>query len=121
MHRPCTDVLTLAGEFSYWQQSIFRTLGALVFVILGAGTFVIVFLFKMMSFMQSRLGPMEPGPPGSLQLLAAVGPSPPKEALVPEPADARPLNMAPYYVLPSTFLIVVVTPFGPDPYFINTH
>src|SRR3546814_13604549 len=89
MHRPCTDVLTLAVEFSYWQQSIFRTLGALVFVILGAGTFVIVFLFKMMSFMQSRLGPMEAGPHGSLQLLAEVGKWLQKEDLVPERADAR--------------------------------
>ena len=28
-----------------------------------------VFLLKMMSFMQSRLGPMESGPGGSLQLV----------------------------------------------------
>ncbi|HEY9557790.1 MAG TPA: complex I subunit 1 family protein [Acidimicrobiales bacterium] len=114
-----TDVLTLAVEFSYWQQSIFRTLGALVFVILGAGTFVIVFLFKMMSFMQSRLGPMEAGPHGSLQLLAEVGKWLQKEDLVPERADARLFKMAPYIVLASTFLIVVVMPFGPDAYFTN--
>src|SRR3546814_9924225 len=116
---PVTDVLTLAVEFSYWQQSIFRTLGALVFVILGAGTFVIVFLFKMMSFMQSRLGPMEAGPHGSLQLLAEVGKWLQKEDLVPERADARLFKMAPYIVLASTFLIVVVMPFGPDAYFTN--
>ena len=49
-------------ELSYWQSSIARALGVLVAVILPAGAFVYVFLFKMMSFMQSRLGPMEAGP-----------------------------------------------------------
>src|SRR3546814_17673562 len=111
MHRPCTDVLTLAGEFSYWQQSIFRTLGALVFVILGAGTFVIVFLFKMMSFMQSRLGPMEAGPHGSLQLLAEVGKWLQKEDLVPERADPRLFQMVPYIVQPYPFPLLFLSPF----------
>jgi NADH-quinone oxidoreductase subunit H len=113
-----TALLT-AFEASYWQQSIFRTLGALVFVILGAGTFVIVFLFKMMSFMQSRLGPMEAGPHGSLQLLAEVGKWLQKEDLTPDRADARLFKMAPYIVLASTFLLVVVMPFGPDAFFTN--
>ena len=48
-------------------------LGGIVAVLLPAGTIVYVFLFKMMSFMQSRLGPMEAGPYGSLQLFAEVG------------------------------------------------
>jgi NADH-quinone oxidoreductase subunit H len=109
--------LVTAFEASYWQQSVFRTLGALVFVILGAGTFVIVFLFKMMSFMQSRLGPMEAGPHGSLQLLAEVGKWLQKEDLVPDRADARLFKLAPYIVLASTFLVVVVMPFGPDAFF----
>src|SRR3546814_4496025 len=73
----------------------------------------------MMSFMQSRLGPMEAGPHGSLQLLAEVGKWLQKEDLVPERADARLFKMAPYIVLASTFLIVVVMPFGPDAYFTN--
>ena len=60
----------------------------LVFVILGAGTFVIAFLFKMMSYMQSRLGPMEAGPHGSLQLLAEVGKFLQKEDIT--PAQRRP-------------------------------
>lgn len=113
-----TALLT-AFEASYWQQSVFRTLGALIFVILGAGTFVIVFLFKMMSFMQSRLGPMEAGPHGSLQLLAEVGKWLQKEDLTPDRADAKLFKLAPYIVLASTFLIVVVMPFGPDAYFTN--
>ena len=48
------------------------------------GTFVYVFLFKMVSFMQSRLGPMEAGPYGSMQLFAEVGKFLQKEDIVPE-------------------------------------
>jgi len=104
---------------NYWQQSIFRVLGGVVFVILGAGTFVIAFLFKMMSYMQSRLGPMEAGPHGTLQLVAEVGKWLQKEDLVPDRADARLFKLAPYIVLASTFLLAVVMPFGPDAYFTN--
>ena len=104
---------------NYWQQSIFRVAGAAIFIILGAGTFVIAFLFKMMSYMQSRLGPMEAGPHGTLQLLAEVGKFLQKEDLVPEKADARLFKLAPYIVLASTFLLAVVMPFGPDAFFVN--
>ncbi len=110
----------LAVEWdNYWQQSIFRVLGVLVAVILPAGGFVYVFLFKMMSFMQSRLGPMEAGPYGSIQLLAEVGKFLQKEDIVPERADRRLFFIAPYIVLASTFLLLVVMPFGPDAYFTN--
>ena len=109
----------LAVDLSYWQQSVLRSVAVLVFIILGAGTFVIVFLFKMMSYMQSRLGPMEAGPHGSLQLLAEVGKFLQKEDLVPDKADAVLFKLAPYIVLASTFLLVVVMPFGPDAYFTN--
>jgi len=104
---------------NYWQQSIFRVLGSAVFIILGAGTFVIAFLFKMMSYMQSRLGPMEAGPHGTLQLVAEVGKFLQKEDLVPARADERLFKLAPYIVLASTFLLAVVMPFGPDAYFVN--
>ena len=63
--------MTLA--LSYWQETVIRSVGVLLAVLLPAGTFVYLFLFKMMSFMQSRLGPMEAGPYGSLQLMAEVG------------------------------------------------
>ncbi len=106
-------------EMSYWQSSIARALGVLVAVILPAGAFVYVFLFKMMSFMQSRLGPMEAGPYGSIQLLAEVGKFLQKEDIVPDRADRRLFFLAPYIVLASTFLIFVVMPFGPDAYFTN--
>jgi NADH-quinone oxidoreductase subunit H len=107
----------LALDLSYWQQSVVRSVAVLVFVILGAGTFVIAFLFKMMSYMQSRLGPMEAGPHGSLQLLAEVGKFLQKEDITPANADPKLFRMAPYIVLASTFLLVVVVPFGPDAYF----
>ena len=78
-----------------------------------------IFLFKMMSFMQSRLGPMEAGPYGSMQLFAEVGKWLQKEDIVPAAAqsEARIFKMAPLIVLASTFLLVVVVPFGPDAWF----
>jgi len=86
-------------------------------VLLPAGTIVYVFLFKMMSFMQSRLGPMEAGPYGSMQLLAEVSKWLQKEDIIPENADAKIFKIAPIIVLASTFLLVVVVPFGPDAWF----
>ena len=103
----------------YWGQSLLRVLGGLVAVLLPAGTIVYVFLFKMMSFMQSRLGPMEAGPYGSLQLVAEVGKWLQKEDIQPTNADKPIFKMAPIVVLMSTFLLVVVVPFGPDAWFTN--
>jgi NADH-quinone oxidoreductase subunit H len=107
----------LAVEIPYWGQSIFRVVGGLVAVLLPAGAIVYLFLFKMMSFMQSRLGPMEAGPYGSMQLLAEVGKWMQKEDLYPDAADKTVFKMAPVVVLLSTFLLVVVVPFGPDAVF----
>ena len=107
----------LAFEIPYWGQSLLRVLGGIVAVLLPAGTIVYVFLFKMMSFMQSRLGPMEAGPYGSLQLVAEVGKWLQKEDIAPAAADKRIFKMAPIIVLVSTFLLVAVVPFGPDAYF----
>jgi NADH-quinone oxidoreductase subunit H len=103
----------------YWGLSLLRVLGGLVAVLLPAGTIVYLFLFKMMSFMQSRLGPMEAGPYGSLQLVAEVGKWLQKEDIVPQRADKFIFKIAPIVVLVSTFLLVVVVPFGPDAYFTN--
>ena len=109
---------TLLGVvIPYWGQSILRVVGGLVAVLLPAGTIVYVFLFKMMSFMQSRLGPMEAGPQGSLQLFAEVGKWLQKEDIQPTNADKPVFKMAPIIVLMSTFLLVVVVPFGPDAWF----
>src|SRR4029079_18047076 len=109
----------LAADVPYWGQTLIKAgLGA-VAVLIPAGPIVYVFLFKMMSFMQSRLGPMEAGPYGSMQLLAEVGKWMQKEDLAPENADVRIFRMAPLVVLVSTFLLVVIVPFGPDAYFTN--
>lgn len=109
----------LAVEIPYWGQSLLRVLGGIVAVLLPAGTIVYVFLFKMMSFMQSRLGPMEAGPYGSLQLVAEVGKWLQKEDIAPERADRFIFRLAPVVVLASTFLLVAVVPFGPDAWFTN--
>ncbi len=107
----------IAVEFPYWAQSLLRVLGGTVAVLLPAGTIVYLFLFKMMSFMQSRLGPMEAGPYGSMQLFAEVGKWLQKEDIHPENADKRIFKLAPLIVLVSTFLLVAAVPFGPDAYF----
>jgi NADH-quinone oxidoreductase subunit H len=109
----------LAADLPYWATSLLRVLGGIVAVLLPAGTIVYVFLFKVMSFMQSRLGPMEAGPYGSLQLFAEVGKWLQKEDIAPENADVHIFKMAPLIVLVSTFLLVAVVPFGPDAWFTN--
>jgi NADH-quinone oxidoreductase subunit H len=109
----------LSADLPYWAQSLLRVLGGLVAVLLPAGTVVYLFLFKMMSFMQSRLGPMEAGPYGSMQLFAEVGKWLQKEDIYPARADKFIFKLAPLIVLASTFLLVVVVPFGPDAVFTN--
>jgi len=109
----------LSADLPYWAQSLLRVLGGLVAVLLPAGTVVYLFLFKMMSFMQSRLGPMEAGPYGSMQLFAEVGKWLQKEDIYPARADKFIFKLAPLIVLASTFLLVVVVPFGPDALFTN--
>ena len=69
--------------------------------------------------MQSRLGPMEAGPYGSMQLLAEVGKFLQKEDIVPTKADRLLFKLAPYVVLVSTFLLVLVVPFSVDDTFLN--
>jgi NADH-quinone oxidoreductase subunit H len=67
-----------------------------------------------MSHMQSRLGPMEAGPHGVLQLVADGVKFLQKEDIFPAKADRRVFAMAPVVVLLSTFLVYVVVPAGPD-------
>ncbi|MEY2459241.1 MAG: NADH-quinone oxidoreductase subunit [Acidimicrobiaceae bacterium] len=111
--------MTLAIHLAYWQQTIIKSIGVLLCVLLPAGAFVNLFLFKMSSFMQSRLGPMEAGPHGQLQLLAEVGKSLQKEDIVPTKADEKLFKLAPYLIVASVLLVYVVVPFGPDAYFTN--
>ncbi len=107
----------LLAEIPYWGQSLLRVFGVLLAVLIPAGTIVYLYLFKAVSFMQSRLGPMEAGPYGSMQLFAEVGKFLQKEDLFPERADRRVFAMAPIVVLISTFLIFLAVPFGPDAVF----
>ncbi|MCH7788432.1 MAG: NADH-quinone oxidoreductase subunit NuoH [Acidobacteria bacterium] len=109
--------MSILAELAYWQQTSLRVAAGLVAVLLPAGTLVYLYLFKMMSFMQSRLGPMEAGPFGSLQLVAEVGKWLQKEDIIPTRADRLIFGLAPFIVLMSTFLLVVVIPFGPDAFF----
>jgi NADH-quinone oxidoreductase subunit H len=111
--------VTLAIQLAWWQETVLRSLGVLLAVLLPAGALVQLFLFKMVSFMQSRLGPMEAGPQGSLQLLAEVGKFLQKEDITPERADRRLFAMAPYIVVMAVLLIYLAVPFGPDAYFAN--
>src|SRR3954467_5735254 len=109
----------ILGELAYWQQTIVKSIAVLLCVLLPAGAFVNLFLFKMSSFMQSRLGPMEAGPHGQLQLLAEVGKSLQKEDITPALADEKLFKLAPYLIVASVLLVYVVVPFGPDAYFTN--
>lgn len=103
-----------AIELAYWQQTtiklIVMTLGALLLT----GGAVYLYLFKFVSFMQSRLGPMEAGPFGSMQLLAEVGKWVQKEDIIPAQADRKLFKLAPFVVLVSALLLFVVVPAGPN-------
>ena len=62
--------LTLSGalELAYWAETSIKLGVALIVIPTPALMLGYLFLLKMMAFMQSRLGPMEAGPHGSLQL-----------------------------------------------------
>ncbi len=109
----------LAIELAYWQITVIKLVFSIVAVLIPAGATVYLYLFKMVSFMQSRLGPMEAGPFGSLQLLAELGKSAQKEDIFPEKADRYVYAFAPYVVIVSSFLLVLVVPFGPNAMFAN--
>ena len=71
------------------------------------------FLLKMMSHMQSRLGPMDPGGfHGWFQLVGDGIKFLQKEDIMPEEADRRVFALAPAVVVMSTFLVFVVIPAG---------
>src|SRR3954447_8773361 len=72
------------------------------------------FLLKMMSHMQSRLGPMDPGGfHGWFQLIGDGLKFIQKEDVMPAQADRRVFALAPAIVVISTFLVFVVIPAGP--------
>jgi NADH-quinone oxidoreductase subunit H len=109
----------LAINPPYWVDTLAKIGIGLVAVLLPTGALVYLFLFKMMSFMQSRLGPMETGPYGQLQLLAEFGKFLQKEDIFPSKADRFVFAAAPFVVLVSTFMLVLVLPGGPDTHFVD--
>jgi NADH-quinone oxidoreductase subunit H len=98
---------------AFWNVALLKTL--VVLAVLPTGTMVIVyvFLFKMVSHLQSRLGPMEVGPHGTLQLPAEALKFIQKEDVKPRLADKWVFSLAPLVIMVSTFLIYVVIPAGP--------
>ncbi|HET9771625.1 MAG TPA: complex I subunit 1 family protein, partial [Acidimicrobiia bacterium] len=89
---------------------------AIVLSIIPAGALILgyVFLLKMMSHMQSRLGPMDPGGfHGWFQLIGDGIKFIQKEDIIPAQADKRVFAAAPVVVLISTFLLYIVVPAGP--------
>jgi NADH-quinone oxidoreductase subunit H len=110
---------TILGDLTpaYWQSTLIRVLVIGIIVPTGALVLAIAFLFKVMAWMQSRLGPYEAGPKGLLQLVAEVGKWLQKEDLVPRGADRIVFKAAPFVILASTFVLYAAIPAGPDPAF----
>src|SRR5450631_3477302 len=91
-----------------------KTLVVLALVPLSALILGYVFLLKMMSHMQSRLGPMDPGGfHGWYQLVGDGLKFLQKEDIMPAESDRRVFAAAPAVVVMSTFLVFVVIPSGP--------
>lgn len=87
-----------------------------VLAVIPAGAIILgyVFLLKMMSHMQSRLGPMDPGGfHGWFQLIGDGIKFIQKEDIIPAQADRRVFAAAPAVILISTFLVYLVIPAGP--------
>ena len=108
------SVPVLALDLAYWQTTAIKALIVAIIVPTTAVILGVVFLFKMMSWMQSRLGPQEAGPRGLLQLLADGGKFLQKEDIFPTNADKWVFAAAPIVTFVSTFLVYVIIPVGPD-------
>ncbi len=92
-----------------------KTIVILAVIPLGALILGYVFLLKMMSHMQSRLGPMDPGGfHGWYQLVGDGLKFLQKEDIMPAQSDRRVFAAAPAVVVMSTFLVFLVIPMGPD-------
>jgi NADH-quinone oxidoreductase subunit H len=92
-----------------------KTIVVLIIIPTGALILGYVFLLKMMSHMQSRLGPMDPGGfHGWYQLIGDGLKFLQKEDVMPAEADRRVFAAAPAVVVLSTFLVFAVIPMGPD-------
>jgi NADH-quinone oxidoreductase subunit H len=105
----------LALEVGWGTTLAIKTIVVLMIIPLGALILGYVFLLKMMSHMQSRLGPMDPGGfHGWFQLVGDGMKFLQKEDIMPGDADKRVFATAPVVVVISTFLVFLVIPMGPD-------
>src|SRR5258706_8353151 len=103
----------LAVELGWGWLAAIKVAAVLAVMPVGALLYVHVFLFKAISHMQSRLGPMEAGPHGVLQAPVVLVSMLQKEDLIPERADRVVFKLAPFVVFASTFLLYVIIPTGP--------
>src|SRR5262245_9243404 len=105
----------LALEVGWGTTLAIKTIVVLMIIPLGALVLGYVFLLKVMSHMQSRLGPMDPGGfHGWYQLIGDGLKFLQKEDIMPERADRRVFALAPVVIVVSTFLVFLVIPMGPD-------
>jgi NADH-quinone oxidoreductase subunit H len=104
----------IALEIGWGTTLAIKALIVLAIVPLTALVLGYVFLLKMMSHMQSRLGPMDPGGfHGWYQLIGDGIKFMQKEDIMTKEADRRVFALAPAVVVLSTFLVFVVIPAGP--------
>src|SRR5215470_171030 len=107
--------MTLALDVGWGSTLAIKTVVVLVVIPTGALILGYVFLLKMMSHMQSRLGPMDPGGfHGWYQLVGDGLKFLQKEDVMPAQSDRRVFAVAPAVVVMSTFLVFLVIPMGPD-------
>ena len=110
-----STIVPLALDVGWGTTLALKTIIVLMIIPLGALILGYVFLLKMMSHMQSRLGPMDPGGfHGWFQLVGDGIKFLQKEDVMPAEADRRVFALAPAVVVLSTFLIFAVIPLGPD-------
>jgi NADH-quinone oxidoreductase subunit H len=110
-----TTIPTLALNIGWGTTLAIKTIAVLTIIPLGALILGYVFLLKMMSHMQSRLGPMDPGGfHGWYQLVGDGLKFLQKEDIMPADSDRRVFAAAPAVVVMSTFLVFLVIPMGPD-------
>jgi NADH-quinone oxidoreductase subunit H len=107
-----SGVATILAAFDppYWLSTLIKVLVVAAVVPTTAMVIGMIFLFKVMSWMQSRLGPQEAGPRGTLQLLADGVKFLQKEDIIPDAADRFVFKAAPIVVLVSTFMVFLSIP-----------
>jgi NADH-quinone oxidoreductase subunit H len=105
----------LALDVGWGTTLALKTIIVLALIPAGALILGYTFLLKVMSHMQSRLGPMDPGGfHGWYQLVGDGLKFLQKEDIMPAEADRRVFALAPAVVVISTFLVFLVIPAGPD-------